>query len=442
MNIVQTTPVRWRTGLSVLLGCTLSLTAVSAIAGDDSDGPLSSQRWHERAHGLSLRPPLGSRIVSYTADDAFVRILAEGPYTITAYLKKSPESITLDRITQLAIEQLGLAQPSAKIIDQRPFQAGDWAGQVIYFLIPPSKTAPAWAHGQAFIQLNDHEFVILKLHVDHARFDAVRGAFEAVVRSLERQDPNQLGLERAARIAAGDTWRQSLDVAKIHQSLQSDQWFRIVDQENDIGYMRIREQTATEMNLAGVRVDIQARIVLGKATYDSISNFFASDDGRYEVWSVRTTQRGGDTKTAQTAQDDLTKKSWAETGLRSDDQITVTIQNPTGSKEYHWQRPPKAYLSQVDLHLLERLLPPDSKTEYGFYAYYPNTAEITYRVSRVDRSSADGNPLVVCTRPSPDQEEQVSYYDRSGRLLKRVLAEGRTTLPASQQQLASLWNLK
>ena len=38
-------------------------------------GLLGTKRWREHSHGVSLLPPLGSRLISQTADDAITRII-------------------------------------------------------------------------------------------------------------------------------------------------------------------------------------------------------------------------------------------------------------------------------------------------------------------------------------------------------------------------------
>ncbi len=419
----------------VAIGC-------DAWAADDPwAGLLASERWQERGHGLSLRPPLGSRLVAQTADDALVRILGDSGYTVTVSYKSGKDELTLDQIVQMAVAQLGVAQPAARVLEQKPIQAGGLAGQVVYYLIPPQKKQSPWVMGQAFAQVNPHEFVVLQLEVDHDRFPAAREMFEAVVASVELRDPESLNRERAECVGRGEAWRRSIDTERLRRALQGEQWFRIVENDTDIGYMRVTETSATEMDLPGVRVEIQTRLMLGGTNYDSLSSFFASDDGGYEAWSIRTTARpAGGGAGAASASPSGGGESWAQTGVRSKDQITVTVQGPGGTDEYHWQRPPKGYLSQVDLYLLERLQASTGGQGLGFYAYYPNRQEITYRQSRTV-TGPDGT-FVVHTLPSPEQEEQVSYYGADGRLIKRVLPQGRVILPTTPNQLAGQWGLR
>lgn len=433
-------PPAWRRLPAPLTATALAILAVAAsvaAATAQGDGSLlATERWREHSYGVSLRPPLGSRLLSRTADDAVVRIYGREGYTIRLYIKKSTIDLDIQDLVPQAIHQLGGAYPSATILEQKQIESSGLPGAVIYFRIPDRKRG-AWVMAQAFVGLNTRAFVMLQLEVDAGQFNSIRPTFEAVLDSLEAQDPKDLDRLRAEQIEAGRAWREPLSARHLHKAIQPEQWLRITGKDADIGYMHIQQKTATEMGQRGVQVDIRSRIHLGDKSYDSISNFFVSDDNAHEFWSIRATVRTRN----QPRGSPQASSSWAETGVRSNDKITVSLEKPTGIEEHHWQRPLQGYLSQVELHMFDQLAAGhrDSK-EMGFYAYYPRQQKLVYRTTQVE--SAPGGSFTIRTRPSPDQEQQVSHYDAQGRLVKRLLPEGRLILPATKQELALKWRLK
>lgn len=397
---------------------------------------LGTKRWQEHSHGISLLPPLGSRLISQTADDAITRIVGDTGYTINMYIKKSSVDLGIQTITPKAIHQLGTLYPSAIILHQDTLHLHGRPGVVIYFKIPDKKRGD-WVMGQAFIQLDPRTFVMLKLEVDNQRFQEARKIYEAVIHSVEMQDPEELDQLRAQQISNGEAWLKQLTPARIHQAIRPDEWLRIVENNQDIGYMCIKNKTDTSMGLPGVRVDIQTRFFLGKNIYDSTSNFFASDDGTQEFWSVRTTVRPIKPALAQKTNAPANVNSWAETGVRSNNKITVSLERPSGIEKNEWQQPPQGYLSQIKVHLLDRLLGNQDSQVMGFYTYHPNSQKIVYRTTSV-QTAPDGT-IAIHARPSPEQDEYVTYYNPDGRFIKRVLPGGRSILPATQKELAVKW---
>ena len=423
-----------RGGVAAVVLVLLTVFHVAPPAwGEDS--LLSTKRWREHSYGVSLKPPLGSRLVSQTVDDAVVRIYGQGGYSIRVYIKKSTVDVSIQDVVPKAIHQLGGVYPSAVILEQKPIEVSDLSGAVIYFQISDPRRGN-WVIGQAFVQLDKRTLVMLQLEVAHHQFAATSKIYEAVIDSLEVENPQQLNQRRATQIGLGERWRETIDVEQRKRAIQPQQWLRIVENDTDIGYMHIQQKADTAMKYDGVRVDIQSRIHLGDNVYDSISNFFASNDGSQELWSIRTTVRALTPPTGTPA-----NTSWAETGVRSNDKVSVSLERPSGIDEHHWQKPLKGYLSQVEVHMMDCLLGPvDDVEEMGFYAYHPGSQKIVYRTTRVEKDQ-DGS-FTIHTRSSPEQEEHVTHYSADGRFIKRVLPGGRVILPATRQQLQLKWKIR
>jgi len=417
---------------TTLLLCALLGTNTTVKA--QSNESLLGDRWQEHSYGVSLRPPLGTRLVSQTGDDAIVRFYGPDGYAVRVYIKKSSTDLTISDLVTKAIHQLGTAQPSAIILEQKPLNPAGRSGAAIYFKIPDPKRGP-WVMGQAFVQINARTFVMLQLEATLKIFPSSRSIFEAVIDTLDVQDPKELDRQRATQIQAGQDWYQSITPARRRAVLRPHTWLRIVEQDTDIGYMHITQKPDTQMGLPGIRVDIWSRIQIQTQTYDSVSNFFVSNDNTHEFWSVRTTLRSPKKRFGPTA-----APSWSETGVRSNEDITISLERPTGINEYKWKKPPEGYLSQAEIHMFEQLLTHKTSKEMGFYTYYPNTQKIVYRTTRA-QAHPDGT-LTIHTRPSPQQEEHISHYTPKGDFIKRVLPGGRLLLPASKQQIKAKWQTR
>ncbi len=397
-----------------------------------ADGDVElGERWREHSYGVSLRPPLGAKLVSYTADDALLRVYHPQGFSVILYIKKSAVDVEMDGVISKAIHQLGTLYPSAAILKEQRLKQADLDAGLIYFRIPDQRRGP-WVMGQAFVQLNPQALVMLQLEADAKQYPAAQEVFEAVFKSLEVQNPNQLNEQRAEAVQNGQAWREAFDSQRLHDSLQPERWLRIIDNDTEIGYIRTTQQKAKHLKNDGVRVDIQSRIHLRDQAYDSISSFFLSDDGHYEFWSIRATVRPLMAKSARAQ-----AQSWAETGVRSHDKITVSLERPSGVDNRRWKKPPQGYMSQVEIHMLEQVLGPQTREPMGFYAYYPNAQTIVYRTVSTQRDQ-DGS-FTIHTRPAPDQEQQVSYYNPKGELIKRVLPGGQVLMPTTKQRVTARW---
>jgi hypothetical protein len=464
---------------------------------------LSNERWREHSRGLSLQPPLGSRLLELTADEAILRITGEGGYSIKVYIKcrkeKSgkemafdldqrknispdkardsarplgdvalPETdLKLDDVTEMAVKQIANVQPGAVLIDRKPIEQ-KLPTAVLYFRIPNSKRG-TWVLGQSLCILDDQTVAMLQLEVAPEHYEQVKPLFEAVAKSLEVEDLAKLDVKRNAMLEKSEKWLNAMNNKAVREKLVPEQWLRIVDGGKDVGHMRITQKAERQMDMPGMQVDVQAHIEVGDQSLDSLANFFASDDGQNEIWSVRTTSRSTKPAPKGKAMPEALS-TFAETGVRSKNQITVTRQSPAGTTEFHWDRPfkqPKAaaapgaspvpgapvaapspnakpapaplvplpYLSQVDLQLLDITLPRKAPLELGYYAYNPTVGKISFRTERVV-PQPDGSCLVY-SRVSPEQPEQVTQFSASGKFMKRTLPGGQTMFPTTKSELAA-----
>ncbi|MEX0776949.1 MAG: hypothetical protein WD042_14685 [Phycisphaeraceae bacterium] len=402
---------------------------------------LSGEVWRDETFGVGFNLPLTATLRREVADDAVVHVIGDGGYIISLYIKKSKSQVNIDQVVQAATGQLAVAEPMAVLIAESEARPAGRPGALLYFDIPADAKRKASAHvlGEGFMQLDPTTVVMLRLDVKSERYKQAKPIFEAVFKSLSVEDPAKINERRAALIATGQEWHKALTIKDVKAALVPEQWFRIVAENRDIGYMQITQKADKQLNLEGVTVEVRARIEVGDQAYDSLSNFFVSDDRTREIWSIRTTVR----PLAPAAHRPGAKgneTSWAETGLRSGKQVTVSREGPAGVNKSEWDAPTKGYLSQVELQMLGSLLPRNKEGEYGFYGYVPSASKISFRRERVEVAK-DGT-VTIHSWPTPEQPAQVSRSDANGRLLERTLDEGRKVIPTNKAELAAKWGVR
>lgn len=466
-----------------ILFVTLLTFVCSVHAEESSELPtintklLSLKTWRENSYGLQLNPPLGYRVLEQNMDDALLRMLSPNRDAINLYIKKSDDPINMDRLEELTIGQIGMLNPSAVILGEPQAKhirrIGGAPGLLIYFRFP-AKKGGFWVLGQAFMQISPTTLALLQLDVDETKLADVRPTYEAILDSMAVESQEQIEKSRNAMMAAAVEWKQSMDAGTIKKALVAEQWLRIYDMvvtakdakptERDIGYMCITQEPDKRLDNQGFHVSIQGRMLVDSHAYDTQADFFVSDDQAEEVWSVKTTHRvlKKDQKldaVTQAAMADMNTN--AETGVRSRGQINVKRTDRSGNKDFKWDQPgtaplpatqpgdkppvkqeplPFVYLSQVELQMLDTLLPHKKPLSIGFYAYSAATGKVSFRTERVEPHK-NGSCLVY-SRVSPEQPEQVSEFDATGKLVKRVLPNGQVIVPTSPSELKARRLLK
>ncbi len=423
--------------LLITLACLPVTTAMAQMPGD----LLTLERWEDRAQGISLRPPLGAQVLRLSADDAILRIAHPSGYRITVHIKHSAGDLKLDEVVNSAAEQaydasMGLGV--RKVDDPFPIKLGSLPGMQFTFATTPARSSPT-VMSQAYALLSPQKLIIIALNSPPDAYEQAKAVFTQLLASVTFEDPEEMAKQRLQMLADGQAWLATITPEMMHKALVADQWFRIVDKKQDVGYMRITQRTEKALDVPGVRIDVQSRLLADRVAYDTLSNYFASDsrdpERRSEIWSVRTTARpqAGAPKGAQ-------ETSWSETGLMAKKNLSLTRVTPQGSKPFNWDMLPEDYIAQAHAMLLPTLLTPADRKTLAFYAYYANTGKISIRTERVE-ASADGS-YRVHSRPSPELQEQVTYFDATGKVLRKTLPGGQTLIPASAEEIANRWKLR
>ncbi len=418
--------------------CLLLLWAAAASA------QTQPPRWQEPGFGVSLQPPPGAKLVQNARMDEMLRITCADGQVINFSIRKSESPVAIDAVARHAINLMQWSHAKSIVEEQRLATIAGRAGARLRFDVPDGKTGP-WTLVQALIMLDDRHVAVLHMDVDKHALDQAMPTFDTLVKSVQITDPKLLDKERQEAILRSEAVLARLTPHQVSGVLEPDRWLRIIENDIDVGYMRVRQFRDVEMNQPGLRVDTQVRMVVGRQAVDTLGNVFMADNKRTEIWSVRTTVREKEARLRPQAgrgkrPDVGVTPSWAETGLRSDHEITVTVQTPSGKKEHKWERPKHGYLPYALQSLMPVLLPRDTAQTYAFYSYYPNATSLVLRTERIE-PRPDGSCRLF-TRASPDEPESVTEYDARGRLVRQTLADGRVLLPSTAAQVQTIWKLR
>lgn len=439
---------RWRHLLMLMAVVTLAVPAAANENAAD-DRLLADQWWDEPAHGLRLRPPAHAERMDHTTDGALASFLAPGGLRLAVFIKEAEDGYNLAKLREAAFDHFAFAYPSAVYINPKitPPPRMRWAATMIAAKDQEGRDL-RW--GQVFLVIDDGHFAIIEMQTSRDGFDHAMQTLNAVLRSVSLMKPLELRQMRADQMLIGQQWLAEKRKQVIDEPGQAERWYRVVEDGEDVGYRRVQVITDPQALRAekldpGIAVKEQTRIGAGGRVFDIALSAYESGDRTFEMWEARTTlrkqQNAGTVRTA----------TWADTGFRTDRDIQVTrdapadmgaVQDPRANpgvpESSRWRRPPVAYLAQIELHLLTphwHTLPEDA----CFYAYDVNSGDLAQRLVSVSDGEHGGK--LVTIRPTPASGRQRLTYDENGKLVRHEMADGRTFIPTTPEQIAALWGV-
>lgn len=489
----------WLMVLAAMAALVIAGTVAGTVAeAADEPGskalPLAENRWSELAYGLSLRPWATARMMAPPPPGMLAQFVDEGfqlrvfvreaaqevragrrdpdapdapgalemdrPGAERTFAEDAPRPIEIETVREWAPRRVAFTNPDARVLEDESMQIAGRPGARLVYRIPSADSLDPdsvwaralhrrlvgggqggqggdWVLGQAFMQIDPYTVVRFELNADVNIKERALATFDAVLASVELTDPRELDEHRRRWIEAGQHWLRSVDRAQRHEQLIEHQWLRITKDGKDIGYKRIAQQQATELGRPGIRIEITERLYADGAVYDNFGEYFEADDGLSELWSVRAARRTQRPRGRLPDRQMAGTQAAAETGLRAGQTLTVSNESRERLDQEEWPRLPQTYLSQVDLHLLPRLLPRDEQTTLAFYAYHSNTAKVALRIVRVVPLPEGG--FRVYQRPTPQHGEQVATYDEQGRLVQQRMPDGRVFLVSDERTIREIW---
>lgn len=466
-------------GKQVAMGAALAwmVVALAASAGARAEatpageGLLDEQRWQELAYGLSLRPWAGARTVEPPPTGTLGQFVGEG-FQLRVFVREAGQEqrarqrvaqqqrqqgqsrqrgqgraggqgaypeLDIEAVKEWAPRHVAFANPGARVLEEELTEIAGRPGARLVYRIDAPRTGD-WILGQAFMQVDPYTLMRFELHAEVQHRDRALAVFDAVLASVRMTDPRELDQHRRQWINQGAAWLAELDPTQRTEHLTGEQWFRVLKDGQDVGYRRVIQEQATDLGLAGIRVEIAEHMAVDGGAFDRHSEYFESLDGRVEVWSTRTAQRAERRRDAGLPLDlEETPAAAAETALRTAGALEVSREDAERiePEQQEWPELPEAYLSQVNAQLLPALVPRDAQRTFALYSYHSAGGRVALRIVTVVPLEDGGFRLHQ--RPAPEQRETVATYDAEGRLVQRRLGDGRVLVPTTAEQLDAIW---
>lgn len=400
---------------------------------------LSDRRWEEPSFGLSFLLPRDVKTLENTTDDARIKFLAKD-FDLSLFITKTGVDTEVIGLKTAATAKLAYPYPDMVKIEDAPIRVGDRPAWRLYHAIPHSEQGD-FVIGQVFIKIDPTNFAVLQFQCDNQDYDRVAAMFQAVLDSVAFADIAIMKKRRAAMIQETEDWKKDLGFDGLRAGLIPEQWFRIVESEQDIGYIRITQRESQQLGQHGIELQIRLRINEGDVLLDQQRDFFLAEDGTTEIWSIRGTRRIAAANHAlPEAVGTRGIESWLETGLASDILLTVDQTSDAAIDRDSWQRPDTGYLSQIESILMPRHLAGLPATTFGFYAYYSNTHSLSLWTREL--VPLENGAYLVIERPSPEVGQRRLTYDADGRLRRMETADGRVILSITREQIKKLYDIE
>ncbi len=419
---------------------------VGPVTAQTADGPatspnapltreLAEQRWVDQAYGLSLRPPMGTRLIQDATDEYLLRIVDdENRFAIGMKVSEAARQMSVEQIVEAAEKQIREAQELTRTISKRTAQLAGRDAAVVYFQGPNAAGLP-WLIGQAVVPIDGRNYAVIEIRCLYQFAGAYRPVFEAVLESLQIADQRELARQRAQAIERGEQWLRSITAEHRHAALIDQQYFRVIENRRDVGYIRIRQAAADRpvagQSQQGIEVDIRMRMREGQLIADTSASMFLSDDQFTEIWEITTTYRR-----PLAPEDEVAQRTFVESGLRRGNRIEVRLARANEDETKTYERPAQGYLSLVDAQLIGQLLPHDRAGRYGFYWFNRQSATVTFRTDQVI-PALSGYRLI--TRPQPNSRPVSAAYDADANLVERTLSDGRRMVATDPQTILQIW---
>lgn len=323
--------------------------------------------------------------------------------------------------------------------------------------------------GSTFCQVAPGRFATFNLFVKEQDFTKVRPIYEAMVASASLNDPAEAGIARAALVETGKAVLAGLNEADYRAVIEArgerwDRLFKLPSSGDDAlaverGYRRTRVWIGRKGELdpsrdrskwkkseeaEGYLISYEYRLLMdpenpptdGKwSMSDGTAIYFVSLDGRDEMWVVRQTERGPNSRPG-------TSK---ETGARADaNKMQVTIEGPNISPTII--KPlfsAEGYISQVQTFLLPQLLVrAAAPADYGFYYYQSATQKVQLRTDSLRRPADRPGVWELTVHLTEDSPPLRMLLNDKGEILRSELSDGWVWEPTTKEKLVSLWQRK
>ncbi len=439
---------------------------------------LADEAFHLDSVGLSIRLPTDTRAqATKIGDRASVQIMPTDNtwiINIQTPLTSNPNATVKEAADQtLALLQgsHGVVDPDQKNVMETQARLIDRTGHLLInqqpaerlYVTTPRTDATRLVKGYTIFKPAPKQFVVFELIVPEPEFARVRGVYETTIATASFADPAAVAAARGALVKAGVALFAGFTPADYSAALDSQvRWYRLFKpapggadmdatelgyrglkffkgQRGEINPEKPRNRWTSADEQEGYMVFLQARVLDGADTIDTVARCFMTPDRHEEAWSVRMIK--ADKRAKELGR-------WTETGARVADDLNVAVNGPGND-----DRPIRpfiqgeGYLSQVESYLLPSLLLRAAtknriQGDFGFYTYRSDSEAISLRRDTLARDPAAGGTWTIATRFHEDSTPQRSTFTDKGDLIRTDLGDGRFWEPTDLKTLLALWQKK
>lgn len=385
------------------------------------------------AAGITLQPPVGGKTIRRPGETEFVRFAYpddKAYLTVSNYSLPEPAPLTTtDKrvgLLETAAERLTLSNPGAEIVRQDVTNVGD--GSVGILVARYTVGTVSYLTQQAIVQGSEQVYYTIT-YVTPGQKPAPQGGapdvgpvapgaepadravvppsageqlaldrFAAVLDSVRLLDRSGIKLDQDQRLYRTRAFYVNLSQKKVERTLLPAQYFRLVRNGQDVGYVFTSEAASTLGGFPAVKVasrthtfldDDHKRQVYAEAWLES------SIDRKHEKWTRSSTISedgkpdqqhvseigASDLATKAVPADDGPRVLGQEQRFRMVDEYPLTVKfAATGGAITPVERLlPPWYAPQAILHLLPRLVPESEPKGYLFANYVPERREVMLR---------------------------------------------------------------
>jgi hypothetical protein len=473
---------------TVLLWIPLRLEATPAAAADRFTQADESPRLELRGLGVSMSPPADVAWRIELREDGRPRAFVARPVPSPAWTatvepfeagSELPEPAAIDEAIAY-LRSLRESDAEFTILENRAMQLGDATGHLLLLEVPLPKASAVdsgdVASGSAItgfliVPRGARSFLAVRISAETQRFPSSSRELLSMLESVRvRTLEDQAAWERSL-LDGGRGRLASFARARLAAAADGDtRWFRVhrpatgEQPPREIGSLAIRaapaprgmldpardpESLRTAERESGVLLTVEGRMlppetVAGESRerLDLSMRAWTSLDLDSEAWSLRQSIRDPDRRGAP--------PTIAETGIRSaprPGQPRPVLEVVEASREsmsrtpQRWTLGGEPHLGQVESALLGALLAPvDAPVDLAWQHYDRNLGAVVRRLDEVRPLPDTDGEFLVRTLVHPDDPNPiVQRFDREGRLLKRVDADGTITESIEAEDLRRLW---
>ncbi|HEV7300611.1 MAG TPA: hypothetical protein VGN72_14700 [Tepidisphaeraceae bacterium] len=366
--------------------------------------------------GISLRPPAGGKVIRRPGDAEVVRYVYEPDGAAFIVVQSTPRNptpltstnvpgATTDGMLEMAVADLKGQHPAAQIIRQDLTNVGD--GSVGIIVARYSLGTSSFLSQQAIVQGSPQLYYTLTYVTPGSRPNTPEESidpreqrafetFSAVLDTVKLLDRSNIKMDQDQRLYRTRAFFVNLSQRAIENALVPEQWFRILKNGKDIGYLYTVEEKTKLGGFPAIQVGMRSRTFDDKKRQvDAEAWLRMSTDRKHEQWSRLSVAIDGDKRTHATeigASDHATKAvaeqldrdqqmGGVKPGIRMVDDYPLTVKyaGSKGAPEPVERQLPPWYMPQALGHILPRALPLGERKGYLFATFVPDRREVMMR---------------------------------------------------------------